>query len=282
MSDLERRLNTLRRAVQAFRDTPGRIGRLVRLQDAVEVLVAGDMHGHVDNFRKLMQKADLGKHPRRHLVVQELVHGPFRYPTGGDKSHQLVDLVCALKVQYPRQVHYLIGNHELAQLTGRQVIKLEADLNEQFRLGVRLAYATRADEVYALYEELFSILPFAVRTEGRTFLSHSLPSAARLAEFDVGALEREPPSADDLAIGGSLYALVWGRDARGETLEAFLAKVDADVLISGHIPCDKGFVMPSPRHVIVDSQGSPAGCCLVPADRSLTPEELRECVQLLN
>src|SRR5262245_17231448 len=277
MSDLERRLTTIRRAVQAFRDTPGRRGRFVALQDADEVLVGGDLHGHVENFRRLMLKADLGKHPRRHIVVQELVHGPFRYPTGGDKSHQLVDLACALKVQYPRQVHYLIGNHELAQLTGQRILKLDDDLNEQFRLGVRLAYGTRADEVYALYEELFSAIPFALRTEGRMFISHSLPSAARLEAFDPAALEREPTPTDD----GSLYALVWGRDVREQTLAGFLRKVDADVLVSGHIPCEKGFALPSPRHVIVDCLGSPAACCLAPADRPLTPEELPGCVQML-
>jgi hypothetical protein len=277
MSDLERRLNTLRRAARAFRDTPGRSGRLVRLGGAEDVLVGGDLHGHVENFRRLMQRADLGNHPRRHLVVQELVHGPFRYPSGGDKSHQLIDLACALKVQYPRQFHYLIGNHELAQATGQRILKLEDDLNEQFRLGVRLAYGTRADEVYALYEELFAVIPFALRTGGRTFISHSLPSAARLEAFDPQALERDPTPADD----GSLYALVWGRDVREETLAGFLRKVDADALISGHIPCEKGFALPSPRHVIVDCLGSPAACCLVPADRPVTPEELPGCVQLL-
>ena len=37
-----------------------------------------------------------------------------------------------------------------------------------------------------------------------------------------------------------------------------------DVLIGGHIPYEGGFALPSPRHVIVDSQGSPAAYCLVP------------------
>lgn len=280
MAGLELRLQTLRRAVQAFRTTPGRKGRLVEI-DAEDVLVGGDMHGNVENFRQLMLRADLAKNPRRHLVVQELIHGPFRYPSGGDKSHQLLDLVCALKCQYPSRVHYLIGNHELAQATNRQVLKLDADLNEQFRLGVRLAYGTRADEVYALYLELLAIIPFAVRTRGRMFLSHSLPSAGALPEFDPAALEREPTREADVASGGSLYALVWGRDTREETLAMFLNKVDADVLISGHIPCETGFEQPSPRHVILDTLGSPAAYCLAPADRPVTPEVLAGCIHLL-
>ena len=103
MPDADRLLYTLRRAVQAFRDTPGRRGRLVTLQGAGEVLVAGDLHGNVENFRLLLQKAELAKHPRRHLVLQELIHGPYRYPAGGDKSHQLLHLIAGLKCQFPRK-----------------------------------------------------------------------------------------------------------------------------------------------------------------------------------
>lgn len=280
MASLELRLQTLCRAITAFRDTPGRHGRLVHL-DADEVLVSGDLHGHVENFRRLMQRADLAHNPRRHLVVQELIHGPFRYPTGGDKSHQLVDLVCALKCQFPLQVHYLIGNHELAQATGRPILKHDDDLNEQFVQGIRLAYAGRADEIYARYLELFAVIPFALRTTGRTFLSHSLPSPRLLPSFDPAALEREPSEEADLLPGGSLYALVWGRDVRAETVDAFLARVDADVLVSGHIPCDRGFDQPTPRHVLVDGQGSPAAYCLLPAGHSLSPDELAGCIELL-
>ena len=104
MPDPDRLLHTLARAAAAFRATPGRTGRLVRLPaDAADVLVGGDLHGHLGNFQALLKRADLARHPARHLVLQEVVHGPNRYPGGGDKSHQLLDLVAALKVQYPDQ-----------------------------------------------------------------------------------------------------------------------------------------------------------------------------------
>ena len=57
MASLEIRLQTLRRGVAACRDTPGRRGRLVALQGADEVLVGGDLHGHVENFRRLLVNA---------------------------------------------------------------------------------------------------------------------------------------------------------------------------------------------------------------------------------
>lgn len=97
----DRLLHTLVQAVASFRATPGRLGHVVYLPGTAEVMIAGDMHGSLENFRVFLQTADLAHNPRRHLVLQELVHGPFRYPGGGDKSHQLVDLLAALKCQYP-------------------------------------------------------------------------------------------------------------------------------------------------------------------------------------
>jgi hypothetical protein len=281
MPEPDRRLATLQRAAQAFRATPGRKGRVVALQDVDEVLVGGDLHGDVENFRRLMTRADLAKHPRRHLVLQEVIHGPFRYPLGGDKSHQLLDLVSALKCQFPRQVHFLMGNHELAQCANRPIGKDEDNLLELFETGVKLAYAERADAVLAAYQDIFLAAPFALRTPNRVFLSHSLPAASRLAEFDPAALERDGPLDGDAAPGGALHSLVWGRDTSAENAAAFLAKVDADLLVTGHVPCDHGFEAPNDRQLILDCMGTPACYCLFPADRPLTHAELVACVKPL-
>lgn len=279
MAPIEQRLITLRRAVLACRETPGRRGRLVELQDAEDVVIGGDLHGHVENFRRLLLRADLANYPRRHLVVQELVHGPHRYPGGGDRSHQLIDLVCALKVQYPHRVHYLVGNHELAQLTNRRVGKMdEGDLNELFLSGVREAYGNRADEVYAVYRALWGVAPLAVRTEGRLFISHSLPG---VPDWPPAALEREPTPDADLVPGGAVYALVWHRDTSHEASAAFLAHVHADYLVTGHIPFDEGFARPTDRHLILDSKGHPACCAVLPAERLITPEDFAGCVHFL-
>lgn len=281
MPDPTRLLNTLRRATQAFRDQPGRKGHVVRVADATDVLVAGDLHGNLENFRRLLQQADLVRHPGRHLVLQELIHGPFQYPTGGDKSHQLLDLVAALKCEQPARVHLLIGNHELSQWTGQWIAKADADLNEQFRLGVNVAYSLRGHEVYAAYEELFAALPLAVRTLNRVFLSHSLPTATRLATFDPAILEKKGYAPEDLAPGGSVHALLWGRDTRPETARAFLEKVDADLLVTGHIPCPGGFDVPNDRQVVLDCMGTPASYCLFPTGRPLSHADLVACVRSL-
>jgi hypothetical protein len=267
--------------VQCFRDTPGRRGRVVLLADADDVLVAGDLHGNLENFRRLLLKADLAHHPRRHLVLQELIHGPFHYPAGGDKSHQLVDLAAALKCQHPRQVHYLLGNHELAQATNRRVWKNEFDVNEAFRAGVDSAYGAHAAEVYAQYLQLFAAIPLAVRTPNRVFVSHSLPSAGHQPEFSPAVLDRDASRDADLCPGGPVYALVWGRDLRADTVNAFLGMVDAELLVTGHLPCEGGYAVPNDRQVVLDSLGDPAAYVLFPADRPLTHSELVDCVRFL-
>lgn len=274
MPDPDRLLRTLERAIQDFRNTPGRRGRLVQLQDAREVLVGGDLHGHLPNFRLLMQRADLANHPGRHLVLQEVVHGSYHYPAGGDKSHQLLDLVAALKCQFPRQVHLLLGNHELAQFVGRRISKGDVDLNQSFREGVGTAYGRRAGEVYAAYLRFIAALPVAARAPNRVFLSHSLPPANRLPDFDPAALEREESTEADLLPGGSVHSVVWGRDTRDETATAFLQRVDADLLVTGHVPCDRGFDIPNGRQLVLDCAGTPGGYCLFPSDRPLTHAEL--------
>jgi hypothetical protein len=279
MPDPDRLLHTLRLAAAAFRDTPGRRGRVVTAGGADDVLVAGDLHGNVDNFRKLLRAADLARQPRRHLVLQEVIHQPL--VIGSDTSHQLVDLVAALKCQYPDRVHFLIGNHELAQLTDRPILKGDDALNDLFWEGVWSAYKDRAEEVYGAYLTLFAAAPLTLRTPNRVFVSHSLPSTKWLDGFDPAALERDETAAAECLPGGSVFALVWGRDTAADHVAAFLERVDADLLVTGHIPCEKGFAVPNDRQVILDCMSAPAGYCLLPADRPISHDKLVACVRTL-
>src|SRR5206468_429358 len=112
----------------------------------------------------------------------------------------------------------------------------------------------------------------------RIFLSHSMPSERHLERFTLADLEREDRLPEDLAWGGAVHSLVWGRDTRLSTVEAFLAKVDADLLVTGHIPADMGFQTPNERQLILDCMGGYGGYCLFPTDRPLTMEALLEYV----
>jgi hypothetical protein len=267
-------LTTLRRATEFAARTPGRTGHLVHLQDCGDVLVAGDLHGHIANFQVLLKAADLAHHPKRHLVLQEVVHSGFKYPTGGDKSHQLVDLFAALKCQFPTRVHLLPGNHELAQMTNRTIGKGDATQNEGFIAGVRTAYGEAWPDIYAAYLTLFRTLPVALRTPNAVFLSHTLIPARTLPKFSPVQLQQEKYTDADYSPGGVIYGLVWGRDTSQETADTFLRKVDSELLVTGHIPTDTGYEVPNTKQLIVDCSSSPAAYVLFPADRPITHAEL--------
>jgi hypothetical protein len=274
MPQPDRLLPLLHRAADAFRATPGRTGHVIRLTDAAEVCIAGDLHGNVENLARLLKVAALANHPRRHLVVQEVIHSKFRYPDGSDKSHQMLDLIAALKCQFPERVHFLPGNHELAQWGNRRIGKGDEDQNEGFRQGVAFAYKEHAAAIYDAYMQIIGAAPLVVRAPNRVYLCHSVPAAQRLETFDPAVLERDDFTPQDLVLGGTVHSLVWGRSGTEESVATFLAKVDADLVITGHIPQDKGYAVPNSRQLILDAQASPACYCLFPCDRALSQAEL--------
>ena len=270
----DRMLTTLRRAIDSVKATPGRVGHLVHLQDCTDVLVAGDLHGHVPNFQVVLKAADLANHPTRHLVLQELIHSKFRYPNGGDRSHQLVDLFAALRCQFPGRVHYLPGNHELAQWTNRAVGKGDDEYNETFVKGAEAAYGAAGKEIYAAYCDLFRALPVGIRTPNAVFLSHSLPAGRHMTMFDAAKFAAETYDPVEFQPGGFVYSVVWGRDTSDRNVDDYLRKVDADLLVTGHIPTEEGFLVPNHKQLIVDCSASPASYVLFPTDRPLTLNEL--------
>lgn len=266
MPDPQRVINTIRRATELFRTTPGRRGMVVELEGAAEdVLVAGDLHGNLAHLQALLDHARLDVHPSRHLVLQELVHGQDRYPDGGCKSHQLVDILAALKCQYPDRVHLIPGNHELAELSGRAIIKAGRRQNELFFQGIGTTYGPRQQDVYAAYLEMFRALPLAVRTGNQVFVSHSIPDRSALeGGFDPAIFQAE--SLDELSLGRNspLYKLLWGRDVSEPTARRFAELVESRILITGHVVCPEGFSTPNPIQLVLDCSRYPACYCLFP------------------
>ncbi|QDV35787.1 metallophosphoesterase [Tautonia plasticadhaerens] len=286
MPDPNRVLALVRRAAMLSRGTPGRRGGVVAIPEAEgleDVLVVGDLHGNLPAFRRVLAVADLKNRPGRHLVLQELVHGDVFYPDeGGDRSHQLVDLVAALKCEYPDRVHLILGNHELSELTGRPIAKNGVALNALFRRGIETAYGDRAGEVVDAYHEFFRALPLAVRCPNGVFLCHTLPDGSKLDGLDLGPLRTGVWTEESVRRGGAVYAMTWGRDDRPETAERFAGMVGAECFITGHQPCDEGFRVANDRLLIIDGTGPYPACCLFPATEPVTIPILRDAVRILD
>ncbi len=275
MPDPRKVLTTIRRATELFRATPGRVGGVVNLDDARDVMVVGDLHGNLAAFRRTLESAALDANPERHLVLQELIHGPQVYPGDkGDRSHQLVDLMAALKCQYPSRAHVILGNHELSEITDRIIGKDGEVLNVKFRQGITTAYGEASNDVFRAYKELFLALPLAIRTRNRVFVCHTIPDARDLDTIDLELLKADVWPAEAMKRRGTIYALTWGRDESPETVDRFAAMVDADLFVTGHQPCDDGFRQANHRQIIIDGT-PPFPCyCLFPCDRPLTIQDL--------
>lgn len=216
-----------------------------------DCLVVGDLHGHMANLRQAVARADLDAHPRRHLILQEVIH---QLALGEDHSFELLEAAAALKVRYPDRVHVILGNHDLAEWQGREIFKGGLCLNLLFRGGIRNAYGEEATPtLHHAYQEFIGTMPLAVRACGDLLIVHTTPERRYLDNMGASHLQRDP-TPEDWKAHGWVEQLVWGRDFAQPTADAFAERMQAAVFIVGHTPCRRGYRVPNTRHVIIDSK----------------------------
>jgi hypothetical protein len=267
-------------AAQANQNTPGRSGNIVNLtadnnlatNNGDECMVTGDLHGHSANFEAICRVADLARFPRRHLVLQEVCHGGPTFANGGCKSFRMLEQIARLKTEYPARVHFLLSNHELAELTDYPILKAKRMLNLSFRLGLQEEYGDAADQVREAFCEFIASCPLGVRLASGAFICHSLPEHLDRHSFDRTVFDR-PYEPDDLREHGAVFDLVWGRDYRPDNAHAFAALVGANLLVHGHEPCRDGYSTPNDTQLIVDCCGDIACYVMLPVDRPITHAE---------
>lgn len=281
---VDRVVTTFREAAGANCDTPMRDGNVVSISADVadDVMITGDLHGQRIHFNKLCRIANLESKPRRHLVLQEVCHGGPLYPSSsGCMSHLLLEDVARLKVQYPDRFHFLLSNHELAELNDFPIAKGGQMLNLQFRAGLKRMYGDAMGRIREALVEFLSTCPLSVRLASGVFACHGIPEGVDQDGFDTDVFQRRLTK-DDLRPDGAAFRLVWGRDFRQENAEAFSRLVGADVLVHGHEPCAEGFATPNERQVILDCAGPNACYLIVPAGGSTTHEQITARIQRLN
>ena len=275
-------IDALQAATAEHWQHPARLGNVVVLSEeqADDVLITADLHGHRDNFERILALADLEHHPRRHLVLQEVIHGGPRYENGGCQSHLMLEATAHLKLQFPGRVHTLLSNHELSEMTDYPLMKDGQILLLSFRLGLQAAYGTAADAVHAAYCEFIRSCPLAIYLPGGVFLSHSVPERIPEQGWDVGVLSRTLTTRD-YAVEGEAGRVVWGRDYRAGNAQAFAELVQARLLIHGHTPCVRGFSQPNPWQLILDCCHDDGVCLLLPVNPAQRPARIEETLYRL-
>lgn len=256
--------------------TLGREGNVVFLEpDLVqEVMITGDLHGHPRNFNGIRKIADLDAHPRRHLILQEVCHGGPTYPAnGGCMSHRMLEEVAGLKVRYPDRVHFLLGNHELSEMTEYPIQKSKQMLNLLFRLGMQQMYGPAADKVREAMVPFIQSCPLGAWLPGGVLITHSIPEQVDRHGFDRTIFTRRLDSIEYYE-RTAIFDLVWGRDYREENAAAFARLMEAKLCINGHEPCAEGFCAPNSLQVILDCSGEKACYVMLTPDRRWTQAEV--------
>jgi hypothetical protein len=251
-------IETLQDAAQENKLSSLRRGQTVVIpsEEGGDVFMTGDIHDHRSNFAKLIARADLGNNPQRHLILHELIHGEHMDADGAEDSWHMLYQAAELKLNFPEQVHFLLANHDLAQIHGEGISKGGASVCEAFNKGVKRDFAPDHARVQVALTEFLLSFPLAIRTgsEGGYFFSHSLPNEDHLEGFDYTVFDRDELTPTDYAKRtGPVYRLIWGRRTPPAGVERFLSAVKAKTLVTGHQPQDMGWATNGPQHLIIAS-----------------------------
>ncbi|MGA2442384.1 MAG: hypothetical protein ABSH08_15630 [Tepidisphaeraceae bacterium] len=218
-----------------------------------EVWMTGDIHDHRTNFSKLVRAANLSKHPHRHLILHELIHGDHYDPAGAEDSWHLLYKAAELKCSFSSQVHFLLANHDLAQIQGEGIMKAGFSVCEAFTEGVNRDFGAGGDGVSFSVSEFLLSFPLAVRCPHGLFFCHSLPTDGQIATFDFTVFDRALNGRDYQRKTGPVYQLIWGRNMSPATAAQFAENVYAKVLVTGHQPQETGYGVNGEQHLILAS-----------------------------
>lgn len=166
------------------------------------------------------------------------------YVDRGDSSIEVMLLVLALKIKYPKSVFLLRGNHECRRTTNIY--------------GFRHECATKYDQdVFESFASVFNLLPLAALVDGQYFTVHGGISPHLDSPLDLAA---SPKFDGEIPLSGLVCDLVWAdpceltsfnftdNDRRkcsvlfGKSAsESFLAKNKLATIIRAHQCVEKGF-----------------------------------------
>lgn len=233
---------------------PLRQEQVIHLPDRGDVWMTGDLHDHRRNFEKLVKALDLRNHPERHVVLHELIHGDYYDAQGADGSWQTLYRAAELKCDFPNQVHFLLANHDLAQIYGEGIMKGGLSVCEAFTKGIKRDFGDDYNKVVLAITEFFLSFPLAIRCANGLFFCHSLPADDNLPAFDFSIFDRRLSGADYRRRSGPVYQLIWGRNISPEGAEAFAQRINSGIIVTGHQPQEQGFAVNGDHHLIVASE----------------------------
>ncbi|MEM2445360.1 MAG: metallophosphoesterase family protein [Candidatus Bathyarchaeia archaeon] len=235
-------------AVKLLKGESGRIenleivGRLVKLKPVGEALVVGDLHGDLESLVDILNGSQF---------VQKMSQNPNAviiflgdYGDRGPFSAEVYHTVLRLKLQFPRQVVLLRGNHEGPE----DLTASPHDLPWQFEAR----FGAKWEEAYTSIRKLFNCLYNAVVVEDRYLMVHGgPPPQAKTLEDLAYAHTRHPKEnllEDLLWSDPTDYISETCASPRGagklfgqKVTEAALQRFGVKIIVRGHEPCVEGY-----------------------------------------
>jgi len=293
----------------ANRGAPCRRGSIDVVGPAGTLIATGDIHDNPLHFARLVEVA--GMAPRSdevtesrgdgagdseaapsspsslgHLVLHELIHSD-RLINGMDFSYRALARVAALKARFPGNVHTLLANHELSQITGAGIIKDGVRVVEAFNMGLEYVFGGEAPIVAEGVAEFVKSMPLALRCAhprggGDILCAHSVPAAPIMARFDPAVLERDLTEADYEPRKGAAHLMVWGRGYDAEQLEDLAERWGVSLFLLGHEKAENGARFVAPCAIVLNSDHERGA--YLPIDLADPPrgEKAMELVRMLN
>jgi len=259
--------------IQTNRQSALREGNIISLPDQGTLVITGDLHGHTRNFDRIVTYADLERHPDRHVLLQEIIHGGPQDDQGGCLSYHALLAAIEYKLRYPEQVHLIMGNHDTAFIRDAEVMKDSREMNRALYQAMEREFGDQWLTVRDSMRDFLRSQPLAVRTANRLWMSHSLPADRLLDQFDAEVLHRELTDAD-LAKPGGVYILTWGRRMSQAVLDHMAGLFDVDLFVLGHQPQTEGWGQAG-ANVLILACDHNHGCILpVQLDETYTLDSL--------
>ncbi len=264
------------KAARLNAENPRRTDNTIAIEPGMDVIVTGDLHGHRQNLMKIIAFADLPNRPETRLILQEIVHGTPDARTGQDRSLDVLLRAARLQISAPRQVIFILGNHDIAQATGNEITKGGRGVCEAFSQSIRNAVEPEAaEEVQAAIHEFLLSTPIAARTPGGVMMLHTLPTPQRmkLAGPDVPA---GPYTPQTLARGGCVYEWTWGRKPTVEQIDALAEHLGVEYFVLAHKRIETAYEVVSPKAIIITAEHERGSLLRFSSDEPLGEHTVQE------
>ncbi|MCS7124459.1 MAG: serine/threonine protein phosphatase [Candidatus Bathyarchaeota archaeon] len=218
------------------------LGRLVKLEPVGEALVMSDLHGDLESLIDILEDSQFFQKMSQDPNAVAVFLGD--YGDRGPYSAEVYHVVLRLKLQFPRQVVLLRGNHEGPE----DLMASPHDLPWQFEAR----FGAEWEEAYTRIRELFNCLYNAVIVDDRYLMVHGGPPPQAKTLEDLAYAHIKHPKES------LLEDLLWSdpTDIISETCasprgagklfgqkvtDAAIKTFGVKIIVRGHEPCMEGY-----------------------------------------